>query len=176
MKEIASSPPGDYTDIAAALRLAAALVPEDAAGRLVLISDGNENLESAGEEAQLLRAAGTEVFTRSINTTTERDPARGEVAIRELAAPPSLAEGESFDLKVTIDSTRDTPATLRIYRNDSVVSERAVELQAAGENVFILPQRVEQKGFFAYRAEVEAAGADTFQQNNAREAFAIVEG
>src|SRR5205085_10055845 len=41
---------------------------------------------------------------------------------------------------------------------------------------FILPQRVEQKGFFAYRAEVEAAGADTFQQNNAREAFAIVEG
>jgi Ca-activated chloride channel homolog len=176
IKEIASSPPRDYTDIAAALRLAAALVPEDATGRLVLISDGNENLESAGEEAQLLRAAGTEVFTRSLNTTTERNQTRGEVAIRELVAPPQLAEGESFDLKVTVDSTRDTAATLRVYRNDSVVSERRVQLQATGENVFILPQRVEQKGFFTYRAEVEAAGADTFQQNNTREAFAIVEG
>ncbi len=176
LKEIASSPPRDYTDIAAALRLAAALVPEDATGRLVLISDGNENLESATDEAQLLRAAGTEVYTRSINTTTERDPARGEVAIRELDAPQQLAEGESFDLKVAIDSTRDTEATLRVYRNDSVVSERAVQLTASGDNVFILPQRVEQKGFYSYRAEVEAVAADTFQQNNTREAFAIVEG
>ncbi|MFL6216925.1 MAG: VWA domain-containing protein [Blastocatellia bacterium] len=176
IKEIASNPPRDYTDIAAALRLAAALVPEDATGRLVLISDGNENLESAGQEAQLLRASGVEVFTRSINTTTARNEARGEIAIRELDAPPQLAEGESFDLKVTIDSTRDTEATLRVYRNDSVVSERGVQLTASGENVFILPQRVEQKGFFTYRAEVEAINADTFQQNNTREAFAIVEG
>jgi uncharacterized membrane protein len=176
IKEIASNPPRDYTDIAAALRLAAALVPEDATGRLVLISDGNENLESAGQEAQLLRAAGTEVFTRSINTTTSRNEARGEVAIRALDAPQQMAEGESFDLKVTIDSTRDTEATLRVYRNDSVVSERAVQLTASGENVFILPQRVEQKGFYSYRAEVEAVNSDTFQQNNTREAFAIVEG
>jgi Ca-activated chloride channel homolog len=176
IKEIASDPPRDYTDIAAALRLAAALVPEDATGRLVLISDGNENLESADDEAQLLRASGVEVFTRAISTTTERDPARGEIAVRELDVPERLAEGESFDLKVTVDSTRDTVASLRVYRNESVVAERAVQLTAAGENVFILPQRVEQKGFFTYRAEVEASSADTFQQNNTREAFAVVEG
>src|SRR5437773_1621177 len=41
LTEISSNPPRDYTDIAAALKLAAALVPEDAAGRFVLISDGN---------------------------------------------------------------------------------------------------------------------------------------
>jgi Ca-activated chloride channel homolog len=176
LKEIASNPPRDYTDLAAALRLAAALIPEDAAGRLVLISDGNENLESASEEAQLLGASGTEVFTCAIGTATARQAAGGEIAIRELDAPQSLAEGESFDLKVTIDSTRDTEARLRIYRNDSVVSERTVQLAATGDNVFILPQRVDRKGFFTYRAEVEAISADTFQQNNSREAFAIVEG
>src|SRR5262249_14950900 len=110
IKEIASNPPSDYTNVASALRLAAALIPDDATGRLVLISDGNENLESALPEAQLLRAAGIEVYTRAVRTSTERDPARGEIAIRELDAPPSLAEGESFDLKVTVDSTRDTAA------------------------------------------------------------------
>jgi len=176
IKEIASNPPRDYTDVAAALRLAAALVPEGAAGRFVLISDGNENLESASEEAQLLRASGIEVYTRALGTTTERNGSRGEIAVRDLSAPQSLAEGEAFDLKVTIDSTRDTEAVLRIIRNNSVVSERTVPLTATGENVFVLPQRVEQKGFYSYKAEVEAIQSDSFMQNNTREAFAIVAG
>ena len=176
IKEIASNPPRDYTDVAAALRLAAALVPEDAAGRFVLVSDGNENLESASQEAQLLRASGVEVYTRALGTTTERTGGRGEIAVRDLSAPQSLAEGEAFDLKVTLDSTRDTEAVLRVFRNNSVVSERTVQLAAAGENVFVLPQRVEQKGFYTYKAEVEAIQSDVFTQNNAREAFAIVAG
>ena len=176
ISEISSNPPRDYTNIAAALRLAAALVPEDASPRFVLISDGNENLESSSAEAELLRASGIEVYTHAIGTTTERRESRGEVAIRDLEVPEKLAEGEAFDLRVTIDSIRDTDATLRVYRNDSVVAERSVHLTASGENVFVLPQRVEHKGFYSYRAEVEAIGSDAFVQNNSREAFAIVEG
>jgi Mg-chelatase subunit ChlD len=176
LTEISSNPPRDYTDIAAALKLAAALVPEDAAGRFVLISDGNENLERSTEEAELLRASGIEVYTRAISTTTEGAQSRGEVAVRELDVPEKLAEGEAFDLRVTIDSTRDTDATLRVFRNDSLTAERRVHTAAAGENVFVLPQRVERKGFYTYRAEVEAIGSDTFVQNNSREAFTVVEG
>jgi Ca-activated chloride channel homolog len=176
LQEISSNPPRDYTDIAAALRLAAALVPEDAVGRLVLVSDGNENLESATEEAQLLQASGIEVYARAIDTASRRGLSHGEIAVRDLAAPETLAEGEAFELKVTVDSTRDTDAVLRIYRNDSVASERIVNLTASGENVFVLPERVDQKGFYTYRAEVEAIQFDTLVQNNSREAFAIVEG
>ena len=174
--EISSDPPRDYTNIAAALRLALALVPEDAAARFVLISDGNENLESSVTEAEILRASGIEVHSRSVGTTTERGDSRGELALRDLQVPEKLAEGEAFDVSVTIDSTRDTDATLRIYRNDSVVTERVVRVAASGENVFVLPQRAEQKGFYSYRAEIEAIGSDGFVQNNSREGFAIVEG
>lgn len=176
LTEISSNPPRDYTDIAAALKLAAALVPQDAAGRFVLISDGNENLERASEEAELLRASGIEVFTRTISTSTEGSHSRGEVAIREIDLPDKPAEGEGFDVKVTVDTTRDTDATLRMFRNDSLTSERTVHLAVSGENVFVLPQRPERKGFYTYRAEVEAIGSDAFVQNNSREAFAIVEG
>src|SRR4030095_6315993 len=70
----------------------------------------------------------------------------------------------------------DTEATLRVYRNDSVVTERTVRVTESGENVYVLPQRVEQKGFYSYRAEVEAIGSDTFVQNNTRESFVVVEG
>ncbi|HSE39036.1 MAG TPA: VWA domain-containing protein, partial [Blastocatellia bacterium] len=176
MTEISSNPARDYTNISAALRLATALVPEDASARFVLLSDGNENLESFAAEAELLRASGVEVHTRAIGTTTDPEDSRGEVAIRDLQVPENLAEGEAFDLRVTIDSTRDADATLRVYRNDSVVSERSVHVVASGENVFVLPQRVEQKGFYSFRAEVEAIKSDAFVQNNSREAFAIVEG
>lgn len=176
LTEISSHPTGDYTNVAGALRLAAALVPEDAAGRIVLLSDGNENLESGVEEAQLLRADQIEVYTHAIRTLSESSEQRGEVAVRELVAPEMAAEGEAFELKVSVDSTVDSDAVLRVFRNDTVVAERAVHLAASGDNVFVLPQRNEEKGFYTYRAEVETTNADSFAQNNAREAFTIVQG
>ena len=42
---------GNYTDIAAALKLALASFPDDTGKRIVLISDGNENLGNAEEQA-----------------------------------------------------------------------------------------------------------------------------
>ncbi|MFY9555140.1 MAG: VWA domain-containing protein [Blastocatellia bacterium] len=176
LTEISSNPPRDYTDIAAAFRLAAALVPEDAAGRFVLISDGNENLESATAESELLRASDIQVYTRAVGTTTAPATSNGEIAVRDIEVPEKLNESEGFDLRVTIDSTRDADATLRVFRNDSVVAERQIHVEALGENVFVLPQRVEQKGFYSFRAQVEAIESDAFIQNNIREAFAIVEG
>jgi Ca-activated chloride channel homolog len=176
LSEISSAPSRDYTNIAGALKLASALVPEDAVGRLVLISDGNENLESAIEEARLLKAEAIEVYTRALNTVNDGSRKQGEIAVRELVAPQQLAEGEAFELKATIDSTVDTEAKLRIFRNDSLMAERLVQLSANGENVFILPERNDKKGFYTYRAEVEALQADSFVQNNSREAFTLVEG
>ncbi|HWC77393.1 MAG TPA: vWA domain-containing protein, partial [Blastocatellia bacterium] len=175
LSEISSTPARDYTNIAGALRLAAALVPEAAAGRLVLISDGNENLESALEEARVLKAGGLEVFARSMRALNESGAEKGEVAVRELAVPEMPAEAEAFDLKTTIDTTRDTDAILRVFRNDAVIAERSVRLSADAENVFVLPQRLDEKGFYTYRAEIEST-EDGFLQNNSRDAFSLVEG
>ncbi|MEW6126385.1 MAG: VWA domain-containing protein [Acidobacteriota bacterium] len=176
LNEISSAPARDYTNVAGALKLAAALVPDEAVGRLVLISDGNENLENAIAEAKLLKAESIEVHTRLVSTTSETAAQQGEIAVRELTAPEQLAEGEAFELKATVDSTVDTAAKLRVFRNDTLIAEREVQLTAAGENVFVLPERIEQKGFYTYRAEIESPNVDTFVQNNSREAFSFVEG
>ncbi len=176
LNEISSAPSRDYTNLAGALKLASALVPDEAVGRLVLISDGNENLESAMEEAKLLKAEAIEVHTRTVNTVNDTTRKQGEIAVRDLAAPQQLAEGEAFELKATVDSTVDTTAKLRIFRNETMIAEREVQLTAQGENVFVLPERIEGKGFYTYRAEIEAPQADTFVQNNSREAFSLVEG
>src|SRR4030042_1872136 len=51
----------DHTSLAEGLRLARALFPQDARKRIVLRSDGQENLGDAVEEARFLRAQGAHV-------------------------------------------------------------------------------------------------------------------
>src|SRR5215831_17402018 len=53
-----STPDTNYTDLAAGLRLAAAILPQDSQKRIVLLSDGQQNLEDALQEAQLLQQQG----------------------------------------------------------------------------------------------------------------------
>jgi Mg-chelatase subunit ChlD len=170
--DIKSRPARDHTDIAAALRLASGLLPEGVTLRLVLISDGNENLENALSYAPLLAARQISIFTRTVRKL-ERLP---EVAVRAIEAPATVAEGESFELKVQVDSTSDADGKLRVFRNNSLLSERQVHLVSSGENQFLLAERPDRKGFYAYRAEIESFGSDTFKENNAREAIVKVEG
>jgi Ca-activated chloride channel homolog len=171
LERIASAVRVDDTDIAGALRLAGGLVPEDTTGRIVLLSDGNETRGSVADEARRLRARGISVSCHAL-------PSGGqpEIALTGLRVPEAPAAGESFDLRIEVAATRDTPARLRVFRNGAVVAERDVALRADGSNVFLLPQRLDDKGFFTYRAEIESVASDGFAQNNGREAFAYVQG
>src|SRR5262249_561921 len=62
--EIHSLPRGDfreYSDLSGAIRLALAAFPDDAQKRIVLLSDGNENLGDAVREAATAASAGTQI-------------------------------------------------------------------------------------------------------------------
>src|SRR5207253_5239617 len=54
-RDAASPIDGNYTDIAAAIKLALASFPEGAGKRIILISDGNENLGNAEEQARIAK-------------------------------------------------------------------------------------------------------------------------
>src|SRR5215471_552622 len=172
LADMRSRPGRDHTDIAAALRLAAGLAPQEATARVVLVSDGKENLENALSYAPLLSSRGVRVFTRSVETTALLP----EVAVRGIECPATVAEGESFELKVEIESTTEAAAKLRLFRNNSLVAERPVHIAPSGENQFILAERPDRKGFYTYRAEIESPESDTFRENNVREAIVKVEG
>src|SRR5207244_12065890 len=53
-----STPDTNYTNIAAGLRLAAALLPSNTQRHIILLSDGQQNLGDALQEAQLLQQQG----------------------------------------------------------------------------------------------------------------------
>ncbi len=90
----------EYTNLAAAMKLAQASFPEDAAKRIVIISDGNQNLGNAAEQAQGLMQAGV-----GIDVMPVFYQARAEIIVERVAIPPDVRRGQPFDLRVVITNT-----------------------------------------------------------------------
>jgi Mg-chelatase subunit ChlD len=158
------------TDIASALQLAMALFPDEGAKRLVLLSDGRENLERAVAQAELAAAHQVELVYVPLGGVE----GEVEVLIEALDAPADVRQGQQFDLNVVVRSTAQTGATLRVLGDGQVVDSREVLLQP-GVNRFRIPVDAAEPGFRRFRAQV-IPDADTRLQNNEASAFTMVQG
>jgi uncharacterized membrane protein/Mg-chelatase subunit ChlD len=167
----ANVPPVDpgQTNIAAALHLAATLLPPDGARRIVLLSDGQSN---AGDElAQARQASSRDI---QIDAVPIGPPTNfHEVLIESLSAPPSVRAGQPFDLAVVIDSTTTGNATLTFTLDDKPISQGQFRLRV-GSNRFLVPLTLKVKGFHSFGATIAGAG-DTYAQNNSAYAFTVVQ-
>jgi uncharacterized membrane protein len=157
------------SDLAAGIQLGTAAFPETGQKRLVLMSDGNENLGDA--LASVLSA-------RSLGVTLDVVPlgvARGgDVAVQKVSVPAKLKKGQTFDAKIFVQSDTARAATVRLFRNDQSMGETVVNLQA-GKNLFTFPQTLNDSGFYSYDVRIESEG-DQLPQNNRGSAFATVQG
>ncbi len=115
------------TDIAAALRLAAAIIPPDASGRILLFSDGVETkgdaLAAAREIAGTATVAGdaaqpaTGTPRRSaipIDVVPLEYAVEHEVYVDAVDAPPRAVSGAPVAVRVTLVSTGPATGTLRL--------------------------------------------------------------
>ena len=159
----------DRTDIAGAIRLGTAAFPETGQKRLVLFSDGNENI---GDAVQAVMAAKPLDVTVDVVPLGTQDG--GDVSIQRLAVPGMVKKGQPFDARIFALSDRNQPAKVRLFRNDQLLGEQAVRL-AKGKNLFSFPQSLGQAGFYSYEVQIEADG-DSIPQNNRASGFANVRG
>lgn len=157
------------TDIAAALRLAMASLPDSASRHIVLLSDGNETVGDASAQAHIAQSGGI-----AIDTVSTGSPKQDEAWVESFSIPSSLKTGEPFEARVVVGANRAQTARLRVYRNGQPVGERTVSL-SAGRSVFLIPQKAEKEGSLHYRADLQP-GADTEAENNKAYAFAVVTG
>lgn len=111
----------DGTDIEAALRYASAMIPADAAGRVVLFSDGNETMGDAGGAATelvgRLAGAGGERSGVPIDVAALRYDIDREVIVESVDVPPT-AEAESVvSVRVVLRSAGRAQGVLRLLRS-----------------------------------------------------------
>jgi uncharacterized membrane protein len=106
LKESASVIDGTYTDIAAAMKLALASFPEGTGKRLVLFSDGNENLGNAEEQARVARQNGVQIDIVPLATGYRNE---NEVLVQAVEAPPRTEQGARLPIRVLIRSYNPRP-------------------------------------------------------------------
>ncbi len=177
---IESTIDGEYTDLAAALKLALATFPEDTARRVVLISDGNENRGNALEQALAARNLGVQIDVVPLQYFYDR-----EVLVEKVSIPPDVKEGETVNINVVIRASEPTGGTLQIfqkadnYRAPAPGNEKPqpIRLQR-GVNVLTLKQLITKPNFYTFSAEFypEEGSGDQRAINNKAEGFTHARG
>jgi uncharacterized membrane protein len=104
--EVGSNIDSSYTDIAAAIKLALASFPEGAGKRIVLFSDGNENLGDAVEQARIARHNGVQIDVVPLATGQHNE---SEVLVQAIEAPPMTEQGARLPIRVLIRSYNPLP-------------------------------------------------------------------
>ncbi|MHB1034428.1 MAG: VWA domain-containing protein [Pirellulales bacterium] len=174
----------EYTNLAGAMKLAQASFPEDAAKRIVILSDGNQNVGNALEQAQGLAAAGIGIDVLPIQYR-----ARAEVAVEKVTIPSDVRRGQPFDLNVILNNTTEPSArdagvvkgrlvvTQKTNDQPVVLSDQAVELPP-GKRVFTVRQQIDQPDFYTYEARFvpDRPEDDAIPQNNRASTFTQVRG
>lgn len=178
----------DATNIAAALKLALASFPEDAAKRVVILTDGNENLGDAQVVASHLSQAGVGIDVVAIPLA-----ARSEVVVEKLALPSDIRRGQPVEARVVIDNLRTSGEprgegevvtgrlrlTRRVGGREEPLGEGDLPVRLKpGKNVFSFTHTLDVPAAYTYRAEFipDDPSADAMTQNNVATAFAHVRG
>ena len=100
---------GDRTDYANALLTGLALVGPGNAGRLILLSDGKPNAGNLEQALDRLKAERVPVYIRPV-----ADLGNADVALESASGPPTVRQGQSFEVQVVAVSRRRTEARLRL--------------------------------------------------------------
>jgi Mg-chelatase subunit ChlD len=168
------------TNLTAALERAMALFPADGAKRVVVVSDGNENIGAALDEARAMAAAGV-----GFDVVPATLVARTEVALEKVATPAEARRGQPFEVRVVADVQAPagsvTRGVLRLVRRsdetETVVSEQRVEL-TPGKNALAVRETLDRADFYTYEARFlpDDPRAEASSANNVATSFTYVRG
>jgi Ca-activated chloride channel family protein len=181
--------PLDGTDLASAVRLSMAVMPRDAANRLVLITDGNETEGSLLQAAEAARAAGVPIDVLPVQYDHE-----SEVIVERMVVPATARMGETVAIKVVLTSTAKVSGLLSILQNgtkldlDPATSDLSMQVDLLpGVNVKMVPLVLAGAGPQEFEAVFEPLGTgssagvvggvgDAIEENNRALAVTFVSG
>lgn len=157
-----------FTNIEGALKLAQGILPTDTSNRIVLLSDGFENIGDSLSYARILRANGipVDVYPLSLNILEE-------VSINQIILPSNTYAGQRISVEVEIESTVNTQGTLSLFWNERVIFNGLVNINA-GLQKLVFPVEIAGSGFQRVRASIEPV-SDTIIQNNSSQGLTLVE-
>ena len=175
------------SDLGAAIRLGASLIPPDAAGRIVLISDGNDTAGAIDRSLAALTESGR---LWPVDVVPIEYEVHNEVMLERVDAPPSALVGSPVVVRVTLRSTSQTEGTLRLLRGSDVIdlepaspaSGRRIRLNPGLNTELIRIDELPKGTLHRFVAEFQpdsqrgVVQGDTVTSNNRAEGFTLSPG
>ena len=170
---ISSTPDKKFTSIDSAIITSLNVFPSDMQKRVVLISDGNENVVKVGNESlAMLKANEVQIYSVPLKTRLSN---KSEVFISNLLAQSQVNPGRTFEIKAVLVSNVNTRATLKLFRDREYVDEKQVAVSKDGKNVYAFPQSIDNMGTYIYEVNIEPEN-DTLSENNSAQCLVTVSG
>ena len=160
----------EETDIQAALQAALAQVGEGRQGKILLLSDGNENRGETARVIPLLRSQGAQVWALPVSLSRGRN----EIYLSDLVLPRRVDSAEGFEITGKIESLRDATARVKLLRDGFLATEQEIQLKA-GANQLNFRESLKERGSHTYELLVEARD-DTLAENNLLQGVVEVQG
>ncbi|MCP3975018.1 MAG: VWA domain-containing protein [bacterium] len=156
------------TDLAAALRGAAAVLPTQGSRRIVVLTDAVETVGNARVAAAELADQGIAVDVVQLDTGRASD-----ALVTRVDAPVVVREGEAVPVRVSVQATAPGPATVVVTAGGETYT---VETElTVGNNLVDVEIPAGATGALPIRAEV-VAGFDAVAENNVSEVIVEVLG
>jgi len=160
----------DGSSLAEGIDTALALVPKNAPGRVLVLSDGRWT----GRDPAAL--AGVAADRRvAIDYRHRGRPAAGDLAVERVDAPTAVAPGEGFFITAWVQAPGADTVRYDVMRGDTVIASGEQHV-SAGLNRLMVRDRADEPGSRVYRVRVRPAAADPVPENNTARALVGVTG
>jgi uncharacterized membrane protein len=150
----------NYSNLYEALQLAIGKLPQQGQNKIVVFSDGNENIGRAMDMANLAGSLGIGIYPVPMITWFSKN----EAFIKSLETAPDVALETPFEIRLVIVSSARSQGEVVLVRNDNLLIRQSLQLHP-GINVVTFTDTLNEPGLYLYRALINSAD-DTFSQNN----------
>ena len=142
--------PGHGTNLEAAIRDGVAAMPAGMVPRIVLASDGNENLGSVARGIWQAQQLGIPIDTVPLAGHTKPG-----LVLESIGFPGQVFSGEHFPVEVTLESPKATTAKVELTAEGKTIGSSSVPL-LAGTNHLRLQATVNSIGAIALAGKISA--------------------
>jgi hypothetical protein len=147
VREIGAQVERSGTDIGRAIEVAVGAFQAAAHRRIVLLTDGRENLGAARPAASVARSLGIEIDAVALENPAQR----GETWLQGMTVPLQVRQHEPYSVQAVVHSSLPTRGHLVIVGDGVVLRDTAVELKP-GPNVYSIVDQADKPGLREYEA------------------------
>jgi Mg-chelatase subunit ChlD len=161
---------GDESNLAEGLDKALSLIPRDAPGRILVLSDGRWTGRDPTAAASRAAMRGVSIDFRSLQRTSAND-----VAISQIDAPGTVTPGESFLLTAWVRSPVAQDVSFELLRGGERIAA-GVRAMPSGLGRVSFRDQAREPGTYIYTLRVAGSGEDPVPENNTAKILIGIQG